>query len=179
MPTLRIDKDLKDRCYFLTMTIIDWINIFTSDEYFHVVIDSLKYSQTQMNLKLFGYVIMKNHLHLIAQCKDMIRFIQTFKSYTSSILWKRLHQNNQGVKSKLVKKYNIEIGKKKRIWLPRNYPKICEEEFFFNQKLDYIHDNPVVKGYVKTPEDWKYSSASNYYNHDHSVISINTNYEID
>jgi putative transposase len=41
-----------------------------------------------------------------------------------------------------------------------NYPKLIETIDFFQQKIDYIHHNPVRKEYVHSPEDWRWSSAS-------------------
>ncbi|GGA85411.1 hypothetical protein GCM10008015_27700 [Flavobacterium palustre] len=45
----------------------------------------------------------------------------------------------------------------------------------FEQKLNYIHQNPVVTGFVTDPIDWKYSSARNYGNDDHTILSIDMN----
>jgi len=176
--TLRINNKFDSKCYFLTMTIVDWINIFTSKIYFDVIIESLKFYQRKDSLKLFAYVIMKNHLHMIVQCKNMIKFVQGFKSYTTKKLFTLLLKNNANCFER-IKEYNIRVRKNNQIWLPRNYPKICENEYFFNQKLNYIHDNPVVKGYVERPEEWVYSSARNYYNDDNSIIKVNTECDLD
>lgn len=45
----------------------------------------------------------------------------------------------------------------------------------FEQKLDYIHNNPVETGFVTDPIDWKYSSARNYGNNDHTILEIDLN----
>lgn len=49
MPTIRIDKDLKDRCYFVTFTVIDIIDIFTSSIYFETLINALGFYQKKLN----------------------------------------------------------------------------------------------------------------------------------
>ncbi len=49
---------------------------------------------------------------------------------------------------------------------------LIEDGDFFDQKLNYIHDNPVRKGYVENPEHWKFSSARNYLLNDHSMIKV-------
>jgi putative transposase len=175
MPTIRIDKELRDRCYFMTLTVIDWLDIFTSCEYFDLLIKVFKFYQRELNLRIFGYVIMTNHLHFVAQCQDMIIFIKGFKSFTTREIKRLLEEDNR--------KYILEVirishSKKKdldfQIWDPKNWPKLVESEDYFDQKLNYIHENPVVKGYVEREEEWLYSSARNYYNNDHSIIKVDT-----
>ena len=62
-------------------------------------------------------------------------------------------------------------------WEKTNMPKIIESEKYFNQKLDYIHNNPIEKGYVDAAEDWTYSSARNYIRDDNSIIRILVDHE--
>jgi REP-associated tyrosine transposase len=66
------------------------------------------------------------------------------------------------------------IGKENtyKIWQTGSHPISIESDKFFHQKLNYIHENPVRKGYVDKPEYWIYSSARNYYLNDHTVIKI-------
>jgi len=52
--------------YYLTLQVVDWIDIFTRQVYRDIVIESLKFCQQNKNLQIFGYVIMSNHIHLIA-----------------------------------------------------------------------------------------------------------------
>jgi REP element-mobilizing transposase RayT len=49
-----------------------------------------------------------------------------------------------------------------QVWEEGNHPQIIESEVVMRQKLDYIHHNPVKRGYVDQPEHWRYSSARNY-----------------
>lgn len=178
MPTLRIDKELKSKCYFLTFTIIGWINVFTSVKYFNVIINSLKFYQKHINLKIYGYVIMKNHFHLIAQCKDMIYFVKNFKSYTTHKIKQSIIDDKKLYILTLIKKSNNNSNKF-HIWIPSNWPELVESEDFFNQKLNYIHENPIVKEYVEKEEDWLYSSSRNYILDDHSLIRVDTDGVLD
>lgn len=63
-------------------------------------------------------------------------------------------------------------GNDYKVWQEGFHPIALETEDFVVQKLDYLHDNPVRKGYVEEPEHWKYSSARNYILNDHSVIQV-------
>lgn len=121
MPTLFIDKDLKDRCYFLTFTVIDWIDIFTSFKYFDLIINTLKYYQKHLHLKLFGYVIMTNHIHLLAQCRDMIRFTKGIKSFTTKEIKKLLTKDSRRYLPFLIKYSPTNTKRQKfRIWNYKN-----------------------------------------------------------
>ena len=72
------------------------------------------------------------------------------------------------IKASYFKRRNQEF----QVWHSQNWPVLIESEGFFNQKVDYIHENPVEKEYVSKPEDWIYSSARNYYLDDNSVIRV-------
>ncbi len=98
---------------------------------------------------------MLNHLHLIVRSPDMIGFLRDFKKYTTKELIKNIRQHEPNV---------LELFKNEAVvysfWKEDNQTKILETEKFGLQKLNYIHNNPVVKGYVERPEYWKWSSAN-------------------
>ena len=75
----------KEGVYYLTFQIVGWVDIFTRKVYRDIVIESLKYCQTNKGLNLFAYVIMSNHIHLMAQSQlgDLSGFIRDFKNYTA------------------------------------------------------------------------------------------------
>lgn len=56
-----------DLAYFLTLTVVGWIDIFTRNRYNEIIINSLKYCQFNKGLDIFAYVIMPSHLHLVAR----------------------------------------------------------------------------------------------------------------
>jgi len=149
--------------YFITITVQNWIDLFTDEEYFNLLINSLKYYQEVKGLKLYGYVFMSNHIHLIAQSKDIIGFVREFKIYTTRILKNLIRED---------KRKFINMILQDRIWRSNNWPVIINSNQFFKQKLNYIHNNPVKKGLVIKPEDWKYSSARNYIKNDDFIIKI-------
>jgi putative transposase len=89
--------------------------------------------------KLMGYVIMPSHIHLLVGClrggPQLSRFVQSFKSLSA-------------------RKFFF-----KSVWEKRFDDLIITSAKQFQIKLNYIHDNPVRKGYVSNPVDWKWSSA--------------------
>jgi REP-associated tyrosine transposase len=51
-------------------------------------------------------------------------------------------------------------------------PTAIETEVFFREKLNHLRENPVRKGFVELPEDWKFSSAWNYTSGGNSIIKV-------
>ena len=77
--------------HFVTLTIIDWIDLFTRPKYKHIVIDSLQHCQQSKGLQIYSFVIMPSHIHLIANCREGYRLentIRDFKKYTSKEITK-------------------------------------------------------------------------------------------
>jgi REP element-mobilizing transposase RayT len=63
----------------------------------------------------------------------------------------------------------------RQFWQQHNQPIEIWSLNVFEQKLNYIHKNPVETGFVTDPIDWKYSSARNYGDDDHTVLKIDMN----
>ncbi|MBU0660675.1 transposase [Patescibacteria group bacterium] len=162
--------------HFITLTVIEWIDIFTKEEYFKVVIDSLNYCKKNKGLKVYEYVIMTNHVHIIIstpKTNNLSQVISDFKKHTTREIWKLLEKDNRNyILNLLNNSYNKKKGYTNQIWQRENYPELIYSDTFCLTKTTYIYMNPVKKGYVKNPEDWKYSSAKNWINYDHSVIEL-------
>lgn len=175
MPSPRILKENEKQTHFLTLRVIDWINIFTEPIYFQIIINSLKYCRKEKGLLLHAYVIMTNHLHMIAISRlgNLSSLIRDFKRHTTKEIKEVLEEDNRTYILQLIKEsFSKRKGQKFQVWHSENWPELVESEDFFQQKLDYIHENPVEKEYVERPEDWVYSSERNYYLNDNSVASV-------
>jgi putative transposase len=154
MPKNRIHQGSKQNLYFITPTIWNWYYIFDRHNRWHIIADSLKFCQEKKGLEIYAYVFMLNHLHLIIRSPDASSFIRDFKKFTS----KKLIDNIAKFEPQVLELFKTENGY--RFWKDDNQPKIIESEKFLLQKMNYIHNNPVVKGYVARPEYWKWSSAN-------------------
>ena len=160
--------DEKEGLYYLTFQIVGWVDLFTRPVYKDIAIDSFKYCQQNKGLSIFAFVIMSNHIHLLAQSEmgDLSGTIRDFKNYTSK---KFLERINDGVESrrkwmKMVFEYHGRFKNKQtnQIWTHGNHAELIYTQKFIEQKVDYIHNNPVRAGIVSKPEDYLYSSARNY-----------------
>mgnify|MGYP006299143831 CR=1 FL=1 len=150
--------------YFVTCTILQWIPLFTRPDTVAIILDALRYRQTNMNWRVYGYVILENHIHLIVQSNDLILDLPRFKSYTARQLIDYLKQNRvTRILNQLA--YFRKAHKSDRdyqLWEEGSHPQHIESEDVLKQKLEYIHYNPVKRGYVDDPLHWRYSSARNY-----------------
>ena len=181
MPTTRINYENENQTHFLTITIIEWIDIFTKPQYFKIIIDSLKYCQKNKGLLLYEFVIMTNHLHLIAKAKEgnkLSQIISDFKKHTTREILKELEKDNRRYILNLIKN---SFAKKKdyqdQIWQRENYPELIATEEFLNEKIKYIYNNPVRKEYVEKSEDWIYLSAVNRILNKDGVIKLDNLFE--
>ena len=156
MPSPRISKNYTSATYFLTFTIKHWYYIFDRHNRFEILADSLTYCQKHKHLKIHAYVFMLNHIHLIISSPDAIGFVRDFKKFTS----KEMQKNIIAFEANVLKLFKKATGEGYEFWQPSNMPKIIESEDFLNQKIEYIHYNPVRKQYVNNPEDWVWSSAN-------------------
>jgi len=154
MPSKRVNKNLNGQAYFLTFTIRNWLYILDRHNRWDILLESLKFCKSNKNMKLFAFVFMANHIHLIVQCPDMAGFIRSFKTHTS----KSLVNNIRRTEPTLIKLFLKNAGRHS-VWEKTNMPKIVMNNKFFLQKKQYIENNPVRRRYVELPEHWIYSSA--------------------
>jgi len=150
--------------HFLTNTILNWIPIFTRPATVNIVLDSLKHLQQHHQLKLYGYVILENHMHWLAQSENLPKDIHRFKSYTAKMILRYLQaQQQEHILKQLAfyKKRHISNANY-QLWEEGSHPVEIVNETIMRQRLDYIHQNPVKRGYVDNPAAWRYSSARNY-----------------
>ncbi|MFI5159438.1 MAG: transposase, partial [Sphingobacteriales bacterium] len=73
--------------YFLTLTVIEWIDVFTRKELSEIIVDSLKYCQQNKGLQIYAWCLMPSHLHLVASIGDekftLSDVMRDFKKFTS------------------------------------------------------------------------------------------------
>jgi REP element-mobilizing transposase RayT len=147
---------------------VGWVDIFTRKDYRDIVIESLTYCQQQKGLNLYAFVIMFNHIHLLAQSEtgDLSGFVRDFKNFTSRRI---LDIVENGIESrrdwlKMVFAYHGKFKDKQanQIWTHENHAELIYSPQFIVQKINYIHENPVRAGIVENAEDYIYSSARNY-----------------
>ena len=156
--------------YYVTFTVHQWADVFTRCIYIDIVIESLRYCQKEKGLKIYAWVIMSNHIHLImrSETNNLSDIIRDFKKYTSSKIVKAIESNK-----KESRRNCLPVRQTGLLWLLKKDDKIWfwEEGYhgveitspdFFETKLNYIHLNPVRAKIVERAEDYYYSSCADY-----------------
>jgi len=163
--------------YFTTSTILNHIPVFQKDCYFEIITGSMKHCQENKGLKIHGYVIMPTHLHMISSNEhkpSLEEIMRDFKHFTSTKIIECLENENHSFFVELFRKAaSVRYGNQThKVWENDYHPVALTSAGWFEQKLNYIHQNPVRKGFIERPEYWKYSSARNWFLDDHSIIQI-------
>ena len=153
-----------DRAHFLTCTIVEWLPVFSVPEAARIILESWDYLRQHAGFQLFGYVILENHLHFIASSSNLSKDVHRFKSYTARrIVDHLMTMQRMGLLNLLrsVRK-NHKADRDYQLWQEGVHAELIMSDKMMMHKLDYIHANPVKRGYVDMPEHWRYSSARNY-----------------
>lgn len=160
--------------YFVTATVVEWLPAFTTCADFQVLLDSLAYCRREKQLRIYAYVLMENHLHMVVEGPQLSRTLQAFKSFTAQEIVKLAEAQGRTWLLNQFAYYRKRFKEQSRyqVWQEGLHPQVCETKEMFNQKIAYIHDNPVRRGWVDVPEHWRYSSARNILLDDHSVLEI-------
>ncbi len=150
--------------YFVTATTVNWLPLFSNPEIAQVILNSLGYLIDRQHLVLHAYVIMENHLHMVASADDLSKEIANFKSFTARKSIDYYAENQKQTVLDQLAFFKLEHKKDRpyQFWQEGSHPQRITTEEILRQKIDYIHFNPVRRGYVDVPEPWKYSSARDY-----------------
>jgi REP element-mobilizing transposase RayT len=150
--------------HILTCTIVGWLPVFTRPETVSIVLESWRFLQANGRLTLFGYVILENHLHLIASAPDLAKEIGDFKSFTARKIIDHLREHRAHTLLELLGFFKLrhKADQEYQLWQEGSHPQQIINDEVMVQKLEYMHLNPMKRGYVDDPLHWRYSSARNY-----------------
>lgn len=150
--------------HFLTMTVVEWLPLFTNREIVNLLFESLRFVQKERRVILYAYVIMEHHLHLIASAPELGKTMKEFKSFTARKIIDYLKERNSTHVLEKLKQVKLSHKKESdyQLWQEGNHPEEIYSEKMLIQKIEYIHNNPVRRGYVDDAKHWQYSSARNY-----------------
>jgi len=150
--------------HFLTCTVVGWVPIFSHPEAVQIILDSWRFLQEHQRMTLSGYVILENHLHMIASAGDLAKEIGDFKSFTARQIIDWLTASRLDGLLGLLKYFKArhKADRAYQVWQEGSHPQLIGNEEIMRQKLEYIHYNPVKRGYVDDPTHWRYSSARDY-----------------
>lgn len=150
--------------HFLTFTVLNWLPVFTRPGTVQIILDALTWRQRNKGVKIYGYVILENHMHCILQAPELRQQVHDFKAFTAKEILSYLEENKVEKLLSLLAffKKPHKSDSRYQFWQEGSHPQLVQDEEMLRQKLEYIHFNPVKRGYVDDPVHWRYSSARNY-----------------
>lgn len=153
-----------DKPHFLTCTVMEWLPVFIHPGAAQIIFDSWSYLKANQGMRLYGYVVMENHLHFVARAPRLDKCLAGFKSFTARNLidYLRQHQTDRLLDRLRFAKRAHKTDREYQFWQEGIHAELILSETMMRQKLEYIHNNPVKRGYVDRSEHWRYSSARNY-----------------
>ncbi|HEV7348344.1 transposase [Telluribacter sp.] len=108
MPSSQYFIRNQEGAYFLTMTVVDWVDVFSRPAYRYIVVDSLRYCQQHKGLLLCGWCLMSNHLHLLAAAADghkLSDILRDMKKHTSKQLVKAIQEGPESRRDWMLQRF--------------------------------------------------------------------------
>lgn len=159
----------QEAAYFVTLQVVYWIDIFTRKRYRDIVTDSLNFCVKEKGLTIYSYVLMSNHVHMLASAdkKDLSAMLGGMKSFTSKKIIESIYNESESRREWMVKLFKHAASRHARnknyqVWTHENHAEECYSPKFTWQRINYTHENPVRAGIVERAEDYLYSSARDY-----------------
>ena len=159
----------QDALHYVTFQVVKWIDVFTRKVYRDIVIDSLKYCQTNKGLEIYAFVVMTNHVHLLIKSNKgtLSDTIREMKSFTAKKILEVINTESESRKEWMLDLLEFSAKQHKRnenfqFWTHENHAELIYSDKFLFQKLNYINENPVRAGIVEKAEDYLYSSARDF-----------------
>ena len=156
--------------YFITFAVVQYVDVFTKIVYKDIFVNSLQHCQVKKGLIIYAWVLMTNHVHMIARAdkgRDLSNILRDMKKFTSIALTTAINNEHESRKSWMLWLFR-SAGKvnsnnvNHQFWDQDNRPIELTSNAMMDERLNYIHMNPVRAGIVGKPEDYLYSSALDY-----------------
>jgi putative transposase len=150
--------------YFMTATVVGWLPVLAYPPFVEIIFDSWRFLQRERGVEILAYVVLENHLHWIAVAKNLSNHVGHFKSYSARRIIDELRERGFVAMLEQLHYFKLrhKVGQQYQLWQEGSHPKQVQNRAMLIQKLEYIHANPVRRGYVADPIHWRYSSARNY-----------------
>ena len=154
-----------DNLYFVTTSAVQHHHLFIRDVMKRLVVDSLDCMRLRERLKLYAFVIMPNHLHVIIQCRaedPLANVIRDLKKHIADRIIRHYRvEGNQSVLDVLALAVTRPDKQRYKVWEDGYDARDIFSPEFLRQKMTYMHNNPCQPHWnlVERPEDYIWSSA--------------------
>lgn len=143
--------------HFVTFTCYHRRQNFTTPERYDLFLSVLEAMRRRFAMRIYGFVVMPEHVHLLVSEPDR------------GLLADAIHYLKLSFSKRLSGRDHLPPG---AFWQKRYYDRNVRDEHEFKVKLKYLHRNPVTRGLVGGPENWKWSSFRHYALREKGVVEI-------
>ncbi|TAE66423.1 MAG: transposase [Bacteroidetes bacterium] len=161
----------QNKIYFVSFAVVDWIDVFIRPLYKDIFVESLKYCQENKGLELYAWCVMTSHIHLIIGTngtEKLENIMRDLKKFTSKNIHNAIQKNPQESRKEWLLEAFKQAGIRNsnntnfQFWQQDNHPIALNTYTMSEQKLNYLHENPVKEGFCFEPQMYPYSSAIDY-----------------
>ena len=160
----------QSKLYFVSFAVVNWIDVFVRREYKDVVVESLQYCIKHKGLEVYAWCIMTSHIHLIigSNKEPMEDILRDLKRHTAKSILGMIEAHNQESRKEWMLWMFRRAGSRNpsietfQFWQHHNHPIELSDNQMMQQRLYYLHHNPVEAGFVEAPQEYRYSSAIDY-----------------
>ena len=159
-------------CYYFTLNVVEWVDIFTRPVFKQIVVESLNYFIARKGLVVYGWCLMTNHLHLIARASDaqnLTGILNEFKKFTARLILQDIDAESEVRRHWIMKKFREAAGTfrlkdKFHVWQDANHPVLVDmtDPGALYEELEVIHEKPVRDRIVTAADEYVHSSARDY-----------------
>lgn len=166
--------------HFVTFSVVGWVDVFSREQYKEIMVESLRYCMEHKGLTLHAWVIMTNHVHLIISSKTakLEELVRDIKKFTSKQIVAAIRENPEESRKEWMLNLfrftgaNNKKNKEFQFWKQDYHPVELTTNEMMNQRLSYLHENPVRSGLVWEAWHYKYSSAIDYNTNEKGLLPI-------
>jgi putative transposase len=156
--------------YFVSFATVFWVDVFVRRLYSECIVKNLNYCIEHKGMELYAWCIMPSHIHLVfrSTIQKPEELIRDFKSFTAKEVIALINDNIQESRKEWLlnsfkKAAQVNSNNtKNQFWQQHNQPIELWSNHVIQQKIDYIHNNPVVSGFVENDYEYLHSSARDY-----------------
>ena len=146
--------------HFITATIVEWLPVFTCAACCDLIVRSFAFCREKKGLQIYGWVILDTHFHAILAAPELAAVLRDLKSFTAKEILAQLERERREWLLNQLRYYRAaHKATTDQVWQEGSHPQAIMSDVMLEQKLEYLHNNPVKRGLVASPEHWRYSSA--------------------
>ena len=151
----------REHSHFITATTVAWLPIFTTAKRCDILVDAFDYCRQHKGLKLHAWVILDTHFHAIVAAPELARVLADLKRHTARRIIEQLEAEHCDwlLRQLRHERAPTKTESRHQVWQEGSHPQAIMSDAIMLQKLEYLHNNPVKRGLVASPEHWRYSSA--------------------